>query len=254
MGDHDGEQLLVDGEPPGATRPPDAAGEMPVGWRRFHLGVGIVRLAVPVVAFFTVVAPLVASTSRGATADIYWLLLVRPSKDVQLWGGGLWRTTGEVDLLLLFLAYAPLMIVMNWSFFFIGRAYGPALARGQGPRWLQRSITPENIAIARRLLARKGPTIAVLGRVAALPPTVLSAAAGTSDVDVWRYQAADTVGALVSFAITVGIGILLGETYEQGGPWLLGAGLVLVGGAVWWMTSWLQREADRGPAAADDGA
>lgn len=239
--------VLVDGEP--ADRAHLGEVEMPAAWRRFHVSVAVARFVIPIVTFFTVVAPLVARISGGRTEEVYWLMLIRPSKDVVLWGGGLWRTTDAVDLWWLFLAYAPLMIVMNWSFFFVGRAYGPALARGEGPRWLQRSITPKNFALARTLLARKGPAIAVLGRIAALPPTVLAAAAGTSDVGTWRYQLADTFGGVVGFGITVGIGILLGETYAQGGPWLLGAGLLLVGGAIWWMTRWLQREAEVEPAS-----
>lgn len=239
------DDVLVEGQPAAVAHLGED--EMPHGWRRFHLGVGIARLVVPIVGFFTVVAPLVARISGGNADEVHWLMLIRPSKDVVLWGGGLWRTTTEVDLLLLFLAYAPLMIVMNWSFFFIGRAYGPALARGEGPRWLQRSITPKSFALARTLLARRGPTIAVLGRIAALPPTVLAAAAGTSDVNVWRYQTADTIGGVMGFAITIGLGAALGETYEQGGPWLLGIGLAMVGGGIWWMTRWLQREAEVEP-------
>jgi membrane protein DedA with SNARE-associated domain len=222
--------------------------------RRFHLGVAGVRLGVPILSFFTIVAPLVASISRGDTDDIYWLLLVRPSKDVQLWGGGLFTTTGAVDLWTLFLAYAPLMIVMNWSFFFLGRAYGPALARGEGPGWLQRSVSPKNFATARALLARRGPAIAVIGRVAALPPTVMAAAAGTSDIGAWRYQTADTIGALVAFAVTVGVGLLLGEAYESAGPWLAVGGGALFLGLLALITRWIRNEVDveDAPVPADD--
>ncbi len=246
--DPDAEQVLIDGAPVLETHVPHDAETMHPGFRRFVVGVGIARLVVPITTFFTIVAPLVASIGGGTTSNIYWLLLIRPSKDIQLWGGGLYRTTGEVNLLLLFLAWAPLMIIMNWAFFFIGRAYGPAIARGEGPRWIQRSVTPKNFALARTLLARKGPTIAILGRIAALPPTVLAAAAGTSDVNVWRYQLADTFGAVISFAVTVGIGALLGNAYERGGVWLAVAGVVLFFASVTWMTRWLQREAEVEPA------
>ena len=243
MAEVEDEQVLVDGALASEAHVPD---EPLSAWlRRFVLGVGVARLVVPIVSFFTIVAPLVASISSGTTSNIYWLLLVRPSKDVLLWGGGLYRTTGgEVDLWLLFLAYAPLMIVMNWAFFFIGRAWGPALARGEGPTWLQRSITPEQFARARALLAKHGPAIAVIGRVAVLPPTVLSAAAGTSDISTWRYQVADTVGGIAGFVSAVAVGVALGETYEQGGIWLLVAGLALVAGLVWAMTRWLQQDVE----------
>lgn len=249
--DHD-DEVLVDGEIATEAHVPED--ELSDGARRFHLTVAGLRLGMPIVSFFTIVAPLVASIGRGETSNIYWLLLVRPSKDVQLWGGGLSTTTGDVDLLLLFLAWTPLMILMNWSFFFLGRAYGPALARGEGPGWLQRSVSPKNFATARALLARRGPVIAVVGRVAALPPTVLAAAAGTSDIGAWRYQLADTVGAVLSFVVTVGVGLLLGEAYETAGPWLAVGGGALFLGLLWLITRWIQNEVDVEEAMPDDQA
>lgn len=238
--DTGGDGLTVD---PEQLHVPD---EVSTGLKRFVLGCAIVRLGVPIVSFFTIVAPLVASIAGGTTSNIYWLTLVRPSKDSVLWGGALWRTRpGEVDVLLFFAAYAVLMIVLNWPFLYVGRAYGPALARGEGPKWLQRSVSEENLAIARTLLARKGPVIAIIGRVAALPPTVMAAAAGTSDVSAWRYQVADTIGGVVAFVVTAGIGVALGEAFEQAGIWTTVGGLVLVFGAILWATNWLQREAER---------
>ena len=214
--------------------------------KRFVIANALLRLGIPIVAFFTIVAPLVLSINDGDTSDIYALTVVRPSKDVVLWGGALWRIRpGEVDLWLLFASYAPLMIVMNWPFLYLGRAYGPALARGEGPRWLQRSVSPENLAIARTLLARKGPQIAILGRIAALPPTVMAAAAGTSDVQAWRYQLADTVGGVLAWGVTVGLGMALGETYERAGTWTTVGSVVIIFAAITWMTRWLQREAEK---------
>jgi membrane protein DedA with SNARE-associated domain len=230
--------------------------EVSTGLKRFVLGCAIVRIGVPIVSFFTVVAPLVASIAGGTTSNIYWLTLLRPSKDSLLWGGALWRTRpGEVDLVLLFAAYAVLMIVLNWPFLYLGRAYGPALARGEGPAWFHRFVSEENLARARSLLARKGPTIAVVGRIAAFPPTVMSAAAGTSDVPAWKYQLADTVGGVAGFAVTVGLGVALGETFERAGIWVTLGGVALIFGAVSWGTNWLQREAERDAelaALADD--
>lgn len=245
------------GEPDGAEVATDEAlsvdpeelhvpDEVSTGLKRFVLGCAIVRIGVPIASFFTIVAPLVASIANGTTANIYWLTLVRPSKDSVLWGGALWRTRdGEVDLLVLFAAYAVLMIVLNWPFLHLGRAYGPALARGEGPQWLQRSVSEEKLAMARTLLARKGPTIAIVGRIAALPPTVMAAAAGTSDVSAWRYQIADTIGGVVGFAVTVGLGAALGQTFEQAGLWITIGGIVLIFGAIMWATHWLEREAER---------
>lgn len=235
------EQLELD---PDELHVPD---EVPTWLRRLVMVNAVLRLGIPIVAFFTIVGPLVFQIAEnGQTSQIYPLTLVRPSKDSVLWGGALWRVrSGEVDLLLAFLSYAPLMIVLNWPFFHLGRVFGPALARGEGPRWLQRSVKPETLAIARILLARKGPTIAILGRIAALPPTIMAAAAGTSDVSVWRYQIADTIGGVVAWAITIGIGMALGETWERAGVWTTVGALGLVFAGIWAMTTWLQREADR---------
>ena len=72
----------------------------------------------------------------------------------------------------------------------------------------------------------------------------MSAAAGTSDIGVWRYQLADTIGGIAGFVSAVAVGMVLGETYEQGGIWLLVAGLALVGGLVWGMTRWLQQDVE----------
>lgn len=224
--------------------------------KRFVIANAVLRLGIPIVAFFTIVGPLVFQIGDGATEDIYLLTLVRPSKDSVLWGGALWRIRpGEVDPWLAFLSYAPLMIVMNWPFLYLGRAYGPALARGEGPRWLQRSVSPENLAVARTLLARKGPQIAILGRIAALPPTVMAAAAGTSDVRAWRYQLADTVGGVLAWGVTFGLGVALGETWERAGVWTTVGSVVVLFAAISWMTRWLQREAERDgelAALADD--
>lgn len=221
--------------------------EVPTWLKRLALANAALRLGIPIVAFFTVVGPLVfAIAESGTTDDIYWLTLVRPSKDSVLWGGALWRIRpGEVDPLLAFLAYAPLMIVMNWPFLHLGRAYGPALARGEGPAWLTRLIKPEGFAIARVLLAKKGPTIAIVGRIAALPPTIMSAAAGTSDVSAWRYQIADTIGGVIAWAITFGIGWALGETWERAGVWTTVGAIVVIFVTINLATSWLQREAER---------
>jgi membrane protein DedA with SNARE-associated domain len=96
------------------------------------------------------------------------------------------------------------------------------------------------------VLARRGSTIALLGRLAALPPTVMAAAAGASDVDGRRYLAADLVGALASFALMVGLGMALGDAYDRYGVWVTVAGIVVLAGLVWLVTRWVRGEAERG--------
>ncbi len=87
--------------------------------------------------------------------------------------------------------------------------------------------------------------MAFIGRVALMPPTIVAAAAGVSDVSTRAFLAADLVGAVVSFGTVFGVGLALGEAYERGGPWVTGAGVVLVVVAAMLVSRWLQAEAER---------
>ncbi len=182
-------------------------------------------------------------------------MLLRPGREIQLAAGGLARTQGEPNLWLTFLAFLPLMVGGVWVFFFLGRAYKEELTEGKGAAWLNRIVPPEVFAQFRRLLARRGPMLAFLGRVGALPPTIMAAAAGTSEVDARRYLAADFAGAVVGYAMTVGVGYALGTAYERGGWWLTLIGLVLFMIVIAWISAWLRRETEaEGAAAAAEAA
>jgi membrane protein DedA with SNARE-associated domain len=207
------------------------------GWRRFVVAVAVLRYVVPLLAI-----PLIPVL---IVDRVPLLVLLRPQKEFLLLGGAQLRLTGEPSVALLFAAYLPLMLVAVWAFFAVGRAYGPALRAGRGPRWLQRALPPDQLDLAQRVLARRGPLIAVLGRIAALPPTLLAAAAGVSDVPARRYLVADAVGAVAGFAITVTVGYGLGRAYEQGGVWITAAGVALFLGLVLLMTRWLRAEGER---------
>jgi membrane protein DedA with SNARE-associated domain len=145
------------------------------------------------------------------------------------------------------------MLVVVWFFFIAGRAYQDLLRDGSGPTWLRRAIPPAKLDLAQRMLVRRGPTIAILGRLAAMPPTLMAAAAGVSDISPRRYLAADLVGAVTSFGAVVAAGYALGEAYERGGPWLTVVGVGLFVTLILLMTRWIRREAERspGPATAD---
>lgn len=226
---------------------PEPAGHRPVPpvLLAVSVAVSVLRLALPLAAI-----PLAAALIPD---DVPTLLMLRPGKEVLLLGGGLNRTGGDPTVAALFAAYLPLMTVGVWSFFIVGRAYGPRLRAGTGPAWLQRAVPQERLILASRVLGRKGPTIAILGRLAALPPTILAAAAGASTVDSRRYLLADLVGMVLSFASTVALGYALGGAYERGGPWLTGAGVVLLFVVINVFTRWLQREAERPDAPTTDG-
>lgn len=207
-------------------------------WRGVLLGLGIARYVIPIAAI-----PLVPLWFPDRMVE---LTLLRPGKEILLAAGGVYRTNGngEPDLLLLFLAFLPLMLFSVWGFFWLGRAWQYELEHGEGPSWLSRAVPPEDFARLQRLLERRGPAFAFLGRVAALPPTVMAAAAGTSNVDSRAYLVADFLGAIASFASTVWIGWWLGEAYERGGTWFLVVAVIGVFVLMSWGTAWLRREPD----------
>jgi len=211
----------------------------PARWKRPLLVAAIARYAIPIAAI-----PLAAALIPDR---VPLLTLLRPGKEVLLLAGGLWSADGRPSLLLVFLAYIPLMIVSVWGFFALGRAYSDDLAGGEGPHWLHRVVPAEKLEATQRVIARRGVTVAILGRVAALPPTILAAAAGTSAVDTRRYLAADMVGAVLGFAVTVGVGVGLGRAYERGGIWLTVAGVALLLVVINLFTRWLQAEQEAIP-------
>lgn len=219
-------------------QPGDPVRVVPGPFLRTCIVAAVLRLVVPiaVVPFAPALLP----------ERVALLLLLRPGREIVLLGGGLSRTTDDPALLLLLLlAYLPLMTVGIWVFFVIGRAYGPELRRGEGPVWLQRAIPHDRLVVASRVLTKRGPSIAVLGRIAGLPASVIGAAAGASDVHTVRYLAADLAGTVATFVLTVSVGYALGDAYERGGPWLTGIGLALLVVLATVMTQWLQREAER---------
>jgi membrane-associated protein len=214
----------------------------PARWKRPLLIAAIARYAIPIAAI-----PLAAALIPDRVA---LLTLLRPGKEVLLLAGGLWSADGRPSLLMVFLAYIPLMILSVWGFFALGRAYSDDLADGDGPEWLHKVVPPDKFEATQRVIARRGVTVAILGRVAALPPTILAAAAGTSAVDSRRYLAADTVGAVLSFIVTVGIGVGLGRAYERGGIWLTGASIAVLLVVINRFTRWLQAEEQALPESA----
>ncbi len=211
--------------------------ELPTFWRRLALGVVAIRFAVPLAAipFFPWLM----------INNVSLLILLRPQKEFLLVGGGQNRYLGEPELMTLFLAFLPLGLLAVPAFFVIGRAYGSRLRDGTAPDWLTRAIRPHHVELGQRVLARRGPVIAILGRFAALPPTVLAAAAGVSDVSWRAYLAADAVGAVLATAVTIGVGYSLGRAYQDGGIWLTVAGVALFGIMILLLTQWIRREANR---------
>lgn len=224
------------------TTVPDAAVSLdeprPVApWlRRLALGACALRLGLPILAL-----PLVPVLLDDRFLT---LLTLRPGKEFLLLGGFRWRIDAVHPAMML-LAYLPLMVVGVWAFFVVGRAYGHKLEDGTLPRWAKRLLPPAEVHAIRQVLGRRGPVVAVLGRLGALPPTVIAAAAGTSEVSTRRFLVADLVGALAAFAVVVGLGYALGETYERAGVWLTVGGLVVVVTLLVLFGRWLRAELSR---------
>jgi len=206
--------------------------------RRVAVGVAIARYVVPL-AVIPFIPFLIA---RG---ELALLVLLRPQKEFLLLAAAQLARTGAPSVTLLLAAYVPFMVVAVWAFFIVGRIFRPALDAGEAPRWLTRILPPQQLEIGRRVIGRRGPLIAVMGRMAALPPTIMAAAAGASDVNGPRYLVADVVGALGSFALMVGAGLVLGEAYDEYGIWITVAGLMVLVALITLITRWVRNEAAR---------
>jgi membrane protein DedA with SNARE-associated domain len=211
--------------------------------RRIAVGVAALRYAIPL----AVIPAIPFLIARG---ELALLVLLRPQKEFLILAAAQLARTGAPSVALLLAAYVPLMIVAVWAFFIVGRVFRPALDAGEAPRWLTRILPAQQLDVGRRVIARRGPLIAVMGRMAALPPTIMAAAAGASDVNGPRYLAADLVGALGSFALMVGAGLALGDAYDEYGIWVTVAGVITLIALIALITSWVRREAERDEAQA----
>ena len=206
--------------------------------RRVAVGIAVARYVVPL----AVIPAIPFLIARG---ELALLVLLRPQKEFLLLSAAQLARTGAPSIPLLLAAYLPFMVVAVWAFFVVGRIFRPALDAGEAPRWLTRILPAQQLELGRKVLARRGPLIAVMGRLAALPPTIMAAAAGASDVDGRRYLAADLVGAFASFALMVGAGLVLGEAYEDYGIWITVAGVVVLVALIALITRWVRNEAGR---------
>lgn len=219
----------------------------PAWLRQLVIVLAIARYVVPIAALAFLPAALQADVSNRF---LYWFIGVRPGREVMLLTGYRLRVAGEPDVVLMFVAAIPFFLAATGVFFLLGRMFQAPLREGTGPRWLQQLAPPDRIEVAQRALARRGPIVAFLARIGGLPYTILGAAAGISDVSPRRYLAADAVGAVVTYAMTVGIGYGLGQAYERGGRWFTIGGVVLVFVLAMWFSNWMQKELAREDAGS----
>jgi membrane protein DedA with SNARE-associated domain len=163
------------------------------------------------------------------------LVLMRPTKEVLLAGGFLIRL-GEVWWGSVLAAAVPLAIFGVWQFYFIGRQYAAEIRSGKIASgrmgWIvERVLRPKRVQAMQRLLKSKGMKLVVLGRLAVFPSSVVALAAGSGDIPTRTFLRADALGGFLSIVEVMGAGFLLGEAYEEAGPWITAAGfaaLILV--------------------------
>jgi membrane protein DedA with SNARE-associated domain len=170
------------------------------------------------------------------------LVLLRPTKEVLL-AGGLLAERGDVNLLVLLAAAVPLAILGVWHFYFLGRGYAKEIQSGKGlPRFAERVLPPKRIQKFCRVLKKRGRPVVLIGRLTVFPSSVLAAAAGASDMRSKDFLPTDLAGGALSIAEVVVAGYLLGDAYEDAGPWLTGVGVVLLFGLLFVVGRALTRE------------
>ena len=170
------------------------------------------------------------------------LVLLRPTKEVLLAGGFLVRQ-GDVALLPIGAAAVPLALLGVWHLFVLGRAYAGEIERGDGlPGWAQRWMPNDRIRQMGRVLDRKGGRVIVLGRLAAFPSALLGAAAGATRMKPRAFLPADLAGCALSVVEVIGAGYVLGEAYDEAGPWITAIGVAVLLLVLVLVGRWLRRE------------
>lgn len=152
------------------------------------------------------------------------LVLLRPTKEVLLYAGfALHRH--DIPLPVLVVAAVPLLTLGVWQFYWLGAAFSADLAKHDLPGLAGRVLPRRRIRRFEGALEREGNKVLVLGRLAAMPSSIISAAAGASKMKWPRFAAFDGIGAVASFVLMVGLGWFLEDAYDAAGPWLTGLGL-----------------------------
>jgi membrane protein DedA with SNARE-associated domain len=187
--------------------------------RGFILSLAVVRAVLEVAAI-----PLAPALYRDHVAV---LTLLRPTKEVFLFGGFQVRE-GNAWLPVLVLAAIPLLLGGVWIFYLLGRAYRDDLEEADLPGIAGRVLPKKRIDHLRALLDERGPRIVFFGRLAAFPSTLMAAAAGACGVSFREFVVADAAGAILSMLALFGIGYGLGEAYDEAGPWVTGAGALVL--------------------------
>ena len=156
------------------------------------------------------------------------LVLLRPSKEVFLYAGYK-AAQHELNLAVVVPAAIPLLVLAVWVFYFLGRTYRDELQEADLPGIAGRLLPRTRIQSLCEAVSERGWPLVFMGRMAIMPSTLVAAAAGTADVPVPRFLAADAAGAMVSMTLMLAAGYFLGEARDAAGPWftVLGAAALL---------------------------
>ena len=181
------------------------------------MGLGAVRVLLGIVAI-----PLAPALYEE---HFVVLVLLRPTKEVFLAGGFLARR-GDVNIAMVVVAAIPLAIFGVWLFYVLGRAYSGSIKQNKLPGLAGRLLDPQRIKRFEDALEDRGPKLILLGRLAVLSSAAVAAAAGAAGLEPRRFLPFDLAGGLLSIAYTIAAGYVLGEAYEQAGPWITVVGVI----------------------------
>ena len=175
------------------------------------------------------------------------LVLLRPTKETLLFAGFA-AERGDISVPVLLIAAAPLLLLGVWQFFALGRIFSSELSKRELPGIAGRLLPRKRIRKLQSAIDREGDKVVFLGRIAAMPSSLIGAAAGVSKVDWRRYLVVDGAGAVVSLLMMLGLGWILEDAYETAGPWLTGLGLAAIASVAVVMGRALTRGEERPPA------
>lgn len=176
-----------------------------------------------------------------------WLVLMRPTKEVFLFGAFLARTRSNPTLMIkVALAGLPLAVAGVWLFYYLGRHYSREIKQGNLPGIAGKVLRADKIKDLHNVLKRKGNRLVFLGRLAALPSTAVAASAGSSGLRSRQFLPADGLGAIASMVEVMSIGYLLGGFFNPEDPvtsWTLtGLGIAATFGLLFLLGRYLRRE------------
>lgn len=169
------------------------------------------------------------------------LVLLRPTKEVLLFAG-FTSHRHDVSLPVAVVAAIPILLGGVWLFFGMGRVFGSDLRKHELPGLAGRILPRAKLQQLEQAIAREGDKVVFLARLAAMPSSLVAAAAGASGYSTRRFLVVDGAGAVTSLAVMLGLGWLLEDAYESAGPWLTALGVVVLAGIAVVMGRALRRD------------